>query len=174
MGISILAWLSSLELYGGIGMITRPIWKCPCINLYVIYPLHVCGLGGLWYLKPLSTIFQLYMWTYHFTSRTLTYNHLHVYVELSHYQYILFVVSQLSTQYSGTRAKTGWLGIKWCMLTPYSLSYLTCNCFVDLSCLEHHGETRPDFVCISKFDLGISSRKKKCLNCKYQPTKLQK
>ena len=22
--------------YGGLGMITRPIWKCPCINLYLI------------------------------------------------------------------------------------------------------------------------------------------
>jgi len=21
--------------YGGLGMITRPIWKCPCINLYL-------------------------------------------------------------------------------------------------------------------------------------------
>ena len=21
--------------YGGLGMITRPIWKCPCINLYI-------------------------------------------------------------------------------------------------------------------------------------------
>jgi hypothetical protein len=82
---TILALDSVSGQYGGIGMITRPIWKCPCINLYVIYPLHVCGLGGLWYLKPLSTIFQLYMWTYHFTSRTLTYNHLHVYVELSYY-----------------------------------------------------------------------------------------
>ena len=36
MGISILAWLSSLDPYGGLGMITRPIWKCPCINLYVL------------------------------------------------------------------------------------------------------------------------------------------
>ena len=22
--------------YGGLGMITRPIWKCPCINLYIL------------------------------------------------------------------------------------------------------------------------------------------
>ena len=40
MGISILAWLSSLDSisgqYGGLGMITRPVWKCPCINLYII------------------------------------------------------------------------------------------------------------------------------------------
>jgi hypothetical protein len=38
--ISILAWLSSLDSisgqYGGLGMITRPVWKCPCINLYII------------------------------------------------------------------------------------------------------------------------------------------
>jgi hypothetical protein len=27
MGISVLAWLSSLDQYGGLGMITRPIWK---------------------------------------------------------------------------------------------------------------------------------------------------
>jgi hypothetical protein len=37
--ISILAWLSSLDSvsgqYGGLGMITRPIWKRPCINLYL-------------------------------------------------------------------------------------------------------------------------------------------
>ena len=36
MGISILAWLSSLDPYWGLGMITRPIWKCPCINLYLV------------------------------------------------------------------------------------------------------------------------------------------
>ena len=39
MGISILAWLSSLDSisgqYGGLWMITRPIWKCPCIKLYL-------------------------------------------------------------------------------------------------------------------------------------------
>jgi hypothetical protein len=23
--------------YGGLGMITRPIWKCPCINLYIFH-----------------------------------------------------------------------------------------------------------------------------------------
>ena len=23
--------------YGGLGMITRPIWKCPCINLYIFF-----------------------------------------------------------------------------------------------------------------------------------------
>ena len=27
---------SVLGQYGGLGMITRPIWKCPCINLYLI------------------------------------------------------------------------------------------------------------------------------------------
>ena len=48
MGISILAWLSSLDPYWlstpsranmgpGLGMITRPIWKCPCINLYLLF-----------------------------------------------------------------------------------------------------------------------------------------
>ena len=30
MGISILAWLSSLDPYW-----TETIWKCPCINLYI-------------------------------------------------------------------------------------------------------------------------------------------
>ena len=25
---------------GGLGMITRPIWKCPCINLYLFLPLR--------------------------------------------------------------------------------------------------------------------------------------
>ena len=57
--------------YGGLGMITRPIWKCPCINLYV-YTLHLLVnishfhwyiytlLVGLWCSTQLSTIFQLY------------------------------------------------------------------------------------------------------------------
>jgi hypothetical protein len=40
MGISILAWLSSLDCvsgqYGGLRMITRPIWKCPCFNLKIL------------------------------------------------------------------------------------------------------------------------------------------
>ena len=39
MGISILAWLSSLDPYSwanmGRGMITMPMWKCPFINLYL-------------------------------------------------------------------------------------------------------------------------------------------
>jgi hypothetical protein len=26
--------------YGGLGKITRPIWKCPCINLYLLYRTH--------------------------------------------------------------------------------------------------------------------------------------
>ena len=43
---AILVWLSSLDPYWpetesrtnmGRGMITRPIWKCPCINLYKLY-----------------------------------------------------------------------------------------------------------------------------------------
>jgi hypothetical protein len=32
----ILALDSVLVQYGGLGMITRPIWKCLCINLYVL------------------------------------------------------------------------------------------------------------------------------------------
>ena len=32
----ILALDSVLGQYGGLGMITRPIWKCLCINLYVL------------------------------------------------------------------------------------------------------------------------------------------
>jgi len=28
--------------YGGLGMITRPIWKCPCINLYLCHPCSSC------------------------------------------------------------------------------------------------------------------------------------
>ena len=35
----ILALDSVSGQYGGLGMITRPIWKCPCINLYVK---HLC------------------------------------------------------------------------------------------------------------------------------------
>ena len=37
---AILAIDSVSGQYGGLGMITRPIWKCPCINLYVFL--------GLW------------------------------------------------------------------------------------------------------------------------------
>ena len=47
MGISILAWLSSRhphigprrsrENNMGRGIITRPIWKCPCIKLFITY-----------------------------------------------------------------------------------------------------------------------------------------
>ena len=36
MGISILDWLLSLDPYWGLGMITKPIWKCPCINLHLL------------------------------------------------------------------------------------------------------------------------------------------
>jgi hypothetical protein len=32
----ILALDSVSGQYGGLGMMTRPIWRCPCINLYVI------------------------------------------------------------------------------------------------------------------------------------------
>jgi hypothetical protein len=32
----ILALDSVSGQYGGLGMITRPIWKCPCINLYLL------------------------------------------------------------------------------------------------------------------------------------------
>ena len=32
----ILALDSVSGQYGGLGMIIRPIWKCPCINLYVL------------------------------------------------------------------------------------------------------------------------------------------
>jgi hypothetical protein len=30
--------------YGGLAMITRPIWKCPCINLYLlkVWTLNTC------------------------------------------------------------------------------------------------------------------------------------
>ena len=34
----ILALGSVSGQYGGLGMITRPIWKCPCINLYLFVP----------------------------------------------------------------------------------------------------------------------------------------
>ena len=27
--------------YGGLGMITRPIWKCPCIKLFITYFRHL-------------------------------------------------------------------------------------------------------------------------------------
>jgi hypothetical protein len=27
--------------YGGLGMITRPIWKCPCIALFITYFRHL-------------------------------------------------------------------------------------------------------------------------------------
>ena len=68
MGISILAWLSSRDLYIcprrsrgliwviiprpilGLGMITRSIQKCPCINLYVMsigLTRNVVTCGGL-------------------------------------------------------------------------------------------------------------------------------
>ena len=45
MGISILAWLSSRDPHIGPrrsrGMITRPIWKCPCIKLFITYFRHL-------------------------------------------------------------------------------------------------------------------------------------
>jgi hypothetical protein len=37
----------------GRGMITRPIWKCPCIKLFITYFVAIC-----WFLHPL---FHLYM-----------------------------------------------------------------------------------------------------------------
>ena len=30
--------------YGGLRMITRPIWKCPSINLYIMYTCHAISL----------------------------------------------------------------------------------------------------------------------------------
>ena len=39
---SILALDSVSGQYGGLGMITSPIWKCPYINLYLIYMLIAC------------------------------------------------------------------------------------------------------------------------------------
>ena len=51
MGISILAWLSSRDSHigkmttslanMGRGMIARPIWKCPCIKLFITYFRHL-------------------------------------------------------------------------------------------------------------------------------------
>ena len=55
MGISILAWLLSRDPHIGLrrsrgpasranmgrGMITRPIWKCPYIKLFITYFRHV-------------------------------------------------------------------------------------------------------------------------------------
>ena len=47
MGISILAWLSFRDPHigprrnMGRGMITRPIWKCPCIKLFITYFRHL-------------------------------------------------------------------------------------------------------------------------------------
>ena len=45
MGISILAWLSFRDPHIGPrrsrGMITRPIWKCPCIKLFITYFRHL-------------------------------------------------------------------------------------------------------------------------------------
>ena len=41
MGISILAWLPSIDPNMGRGMITRPIWKCPCIKLFITYFRHL-------------------------------------------------------------------------------------------------------------------------------------
>ena len=36
-----LAWLSSRDPNMGGGMITRPIWKCPCIKLFITYFRHL-------------------------------------------------------------------------------------------------------------------------------------
>ena len=45
MGISILTWLSSRDPHIGPrrsqGMITRPIWKYPCIKLFITYFRHL-------------------------------------------------------------------------------------------------------------------------------------
>ena len=45
MGISILAWLSSLDPHIGPrrsrGMKTRQIWKYPCIKLFITYFRHL-------------------------------------------------------------------------------------------------------------------------------------
>ena len=37
----ILALDSVSGQYGGLGMITRPIWKCPCINLYIYIYIYI-------------------------------------------------------------------------------------------------------------------------------------
>jgi hypothetical protein len=51
-------------IYGGLGMITRPIWKCPCINLYLYqlscinryrdFPWHLNS--WFWYLLMTSLV----------------------------------------------------------------------------------------------------------------------
>ena len=34
--------MGNMGQYGRLRMITRPIWKCPCINLYVLYNFWKC------------------------------------------------------------------------------------------------------------------------------------
>ena len=46
MDISILAWLSSRDPH--LGMITRPIWKCPCIKLFITYFRHLEKRNPYW------------------------------------------------------------------------------------------------------------------------------
>ena len=52
MGISILAWLSSGDPHIGPrrsrGPITRPIWKCPCIKLFITYFRHLVKRHPYW------------------------------------------------------------------------------------------------------------------------------
>ena len=63
MGISILAWLSSrdtniwvsrddnqanMKTRLRLGMITRPIWKCQCIKLFITYFRHLENRHPYW------------------------------------------------------------------------------------------------------------------------------
>jgi hypothetical protein len=66
MGISILAWLSSRErppYWPETQMLTRPIWKCPCIKLFITYFQHLEKRDPYWpetKSKPILTMANIY------------------------------------------------------------------------------------------------------------------
>ena len=78
MGVSILAWLSSRDPYCpetqsranmGRGMITRPIWKCPCIKLFITYFWHLEKIWKWSCSNPITGYFSgVKIWTVYFRS----------------------------------------------------------------------------------------------------------
>jgi hypothetical protein len=71
-------------LYGCLGIINRPIWKCPCINLYILY----------------ITLYNNLIWIRHSLHASIASMHRHVHVQIVvlgsflHYSWLFFFVLQ--------------------------------------------------------------------------------